>query len=118
MNDYEQSGPGSELKGTIKWFNPDKGFGFVTPENGGQDVFLHVSALKDAGLQDAPEGSTIHCEVGQGRKGVQVLRVINLDTSTAVPGEPRRNGGGGGGGNRRFGGGRGRGGHHGHHSDE
>lgn len=112
MNDYQQSGPGSEMSGTVKWFNPDKGFGFVTPSGGGQDVFLHVSALKEAGLQDAPEGSTIRCEVGQGRKGVQVLRVLTLDTSTAVPGESRRSGGGGGGGggNRRpFGGGGGRG---------
>ncbi len=48
-------------------------------------MFLHISALKEAGLQDAPEGSTIHCHVGQGRKGIQVLRVITLDTSTATP---------------------------------
>ena len=47
-------------------------------------MFLHISALKDAGLQDAPEGSTIHREVGQGRKGIQVVRVITLDTSTAT----------------------------------
>jgi CspA family cold shock protein len=79
------SGAGTELRGTIKWFNPEKGYGFVSPADGSQDVFLHISALKQAGLQDAPEGSTIHCEVGQGRKGVQVLRVIALDQSTATP---------------------------------
>jgi CspA family cold shock protein len=78
-------GAGTELRGTIKWFNPEKGYGFVSPADGSQDVFLHISALKQAGLQDAPEGSTIHCEVGQGRKGVQVLRVIQLDQSTATP---------------------------------
>jgi len=78
-------GAGTELRGTIKWFNPEKGYGFVSPADGSQDVFLHISALKQAGLQDAPEGSTIHCEVGQGRKGVQVLRVIALDQSTATP---------------------------------
>lgn len=107
MTDQYQSSGGTELRGKIKWFNPEKGFGFVTPADGSSDVFLHISALKDAGLQDAPEGSTITCEVGQGRKGIQVLRVINLDTSTAAPsrpssGGPRRPfGGGGGGGPRR-----------------
>ena len=118
MTDQFQPSGGSELRGKIKWFNPEKGFGFVTPSDGSADVFLHVSALKDAGLQDAPEGSTITCEVGQGRKGIQVLRVINLDTSTAAPAAPaapRRSfgGGGGGGGDR---GGYGRGPRH-HHDD-
>jgi CspA family cold shock protein len=110
MSDHDQSSGGSELKGKIKWFNPEKGFGFVTPADGSSDVFLHISALKDAGLQDAPEGSTITCEVGQGRKGIQVLRVINLDTSTAAPSRPPRRsfggpGGGGGGPRRDYGGG-------------
>ena len=90
MNERNQNGgsgeeSGTELRGTIKWFNPEKGYGFVSPADGSQDVFLHISALKQVGLQDAPEGSTIHCEVGQGRKGVQVLRVIALDASTAAP---------------------------------
>lgn len=94
MNERDYSGgpgngAGTELHGTIKWFNPEKGFGFVSPADGSQDVFLHISALKQAGLQDAPEGSSIHCEVGQGRKGIQVLRVIGLDTSTAAPRNPR-----------------------------
>lgn len=88
MHDQNQSSGGSELRGKIKWFNPEKGFGFVTPADGSSDIFLHISALKDAGLQDAPEGSTITCEVGQGRKGVQVVRVVTLDTSTAVPSQP------------------------------
>jgi len=86
-------GAGSELRGKVKWFNPEKGFGFVSPADGSPDVFLHVSALKQAGLQDAPEGSTIVCEVGPGRKGVQVLRVITLDTTTAVQRPPRRSSG-------------------------
>jgi CspA family cold shock protein len=95
MNERQQpggsaGGAGTELHGTIKWFNPEKGYGFVSPADGSQDVFLHISALKQAGLQDAPEGSSIHCEVGQGRKGVQVLRVINLDSSTAAPRQPQQ----------------------------
>lgn len=61
MNEREYSGgpgdgSGTELRGTIKWFNPEKGFGFVSPADGSQDVFLHISALKQAGLQDAPVG--------------------------------------------------------------
>ena len=107
MSDQNQGG--SELRGRIKWFNPEKGFGFVTPADGAPDVFLHISALKDAGLQDAPEGATIHCAVGQGRKGIQVTRVITLDTSTATPRRTaqRRPFGGGGGGGRGPGGPRG-----------
>jgi CspA family cold shock protein len=83
------AGAAMQLRGKIKWFNPEKGFGFVSPDDGSPDVFLHISALKQAGHQDAPEGSTIQCEVGQGRKGVQVLRVLQLDASTAAPRPPR-----------------------------
>ena len=91
MSEHDTGGgPTSETRGKVKWFNPEKGFGFVSPADGSPDVFLHVSALKQAGLQDAPEGSTIVCEVGPGRKGVQVLRVITLDTTTAVERPPRR----------------------------
>src|SRR3546814_17163118 len=94
MNERDYSGSpgagaGTELHGTIKWCNPEKGFGFVSPAAGSQDVFLHISALKQAGLQDAPEGSSIHCEVGQGRKGIKVLRVISLDASTTTTAPPR-----------------------------
>jgi CspA family cold shock protein len=82
------SGPVTQLWGKVKWFNQEKGYGFVSPADGSPDVFLHISALKHAGLQDAPEGSTIHCEVGQGRKGVQVMRVLTLDDSSAAPRRP------------------------------
>src|ERR1044071_4557643 len=102
MSDQNHDGSATELRGRIKWFNPEKGFGFVSPADGAPDVFLHISALKEAGLQDAPEGSTIHCQVGQGRKGIQVLKVITLDTSTATPrAQNRRPFGGGGSGPRR-----------------
>jgi CspA family cold shock protein len=52
--------------GTIKFFNDDKGFGFITPENGGQDVFVHVSALERGG--SLREGDKVSFEVGQDRK--------------------------------------------------
>lgn len=51
--------------GTVKFFNHDKGFGFITPENGGQDVFVHVSALHGGSLQ---EGDKVNFEIGQDRK--------------------------------------------------
>jgi CspA family cold shock protein len=57
-------------KGTVKWFNPDKGFGFITPEEGGKDLFVHYSAIQSgddyATLKD---GQEVEFEVGQGQKG-------------------------------------------------
>jgi CspA family cold shock protein len=55
--------------GTVKWFNPTKGFGFIQPDEGGKDVFLHVSALERAGLQAPPDGQKISYELEEGRDG-------------------------------------------------
>jgi CspA family cold shock protein len=49
--------------GTVKWFNPDKGFGFIQPEGGGQDVFVHVTAVQAAGLQSLKENQKVAYEV-------------------------------------------------------
>lgn len=49
--------------GTVKWFNPTKGFGFIQPENGGNDVFVHISAVQSAGLQSLNEGQRVTFEV-------------------------------------------------------
>ena len=49
--------------GTVKWFNPTKGFGFIQPDAGGQDVFVHISAVQRAGLNDLPEGSKVSYEL-------------------------------------------------------
>jgi cold shock protein len=56
-------------KGTVKWFNPTKGFGFVQPENGGKDVFVHISALERAGLDTLADGQKITYDVERGRDG-------------------------------------------------
>ena len=74
-----------ELTGTVKWFNTVKGFGFITPEQGGSDVFLHLSALRQAGYDAVSEGVTIVCEVARRPKGLQVVRVVDVDASTADP---------------------------------
>ncbi len=92
MSDQEAVGGegAAVVNGTVKWFNPDKGYGFIQPADGSRDVFLHISALKRANLQDAPDGSTVVCEVEHAPKGRQVVRIIELDTSTATPRRPRR----------------------------
>ncbi len=49
--------------GTVKWFNPTKGFGFIQPDAGGQDVFVHISAVQRSGLNDLPEGQKLSYEL-------------------------------------------------------
>ena len=53
--------------GTVKWFNPTKGFGFIEPEEGGKDVFVHISAVQRAGLETLNEGQKVSYEVAQDR---------------------------------------------------
>ncbi len=53
--------------GTVKWFNPDKGFGFIQPENGGKDVFVHISAVTEAGLNTLNEGQTVEYDIVESR---------------------------------------------------
>jgi len=55
--------------GTVKWFNATKGFGFIQPEDGGKDVFLHVSAVERAGLQSPADGQKVEYDVESGRDG-------------------------------------------------
>jgi len=54
--------------GTVKWFNPDKGFGFIQPDNGGADVFVHISAVERAGMTNLVEGQKINFEIEQDRR--------------------------------------------------
>jgi CspA family cold shock protein len=56
-------------KGTVKWFNPDKGFGFIEPRDGSKDVFVHISAVERAGLTGLAEGQEISYEVVPGQNG-------------------------------------------------
>lgn len=53
--------------GTVKWFNPTKGYGFIAPEDGGSDVFVHISAVQEAGLQGLNEGQKVEFEVEENR---------------------------------------------------
>ena len=55
--------------GTVKWFNPTKGYGFIQPQGGGKDVFVHISAVERAGLSSLNEGQTVEFELVTGRNG-------------------------------------------------
>src|ERR1700691_3577014 len=73
-----------EVSGVIKWFDVAKGYGFLVPDNGMADVLLHVTCLARDGYQTAYEGARVVCEVTAGPKGLQALRVISMDQSTAI----------------------------------
>jgi CspA family cold shock protein len=74
-----------EIRGTVKWFNVVKGYGFLTPDDGTPDVFLHLTVLRMAGYERLAPGATVTCEAVRGAKGMQVLRVVSVDTSMAEP---------------------------------
>ena len=65
----------SKSTGIVKWFNPDKGFGFITQENGGDDVFVHFRAILSNGFKGLTEGQCVSYEVGRGMKGLQAANV-------------------------------------------
>ncbi|WP_415505335.1 cold-shock protein, partial [Acetobacter sp.] len=57
------------MRGIVKWYNATKGFGFITPESGGKDIFVHASALERSGVQTLNEGQSTNVKVVQGQKG-------------------------------------------------
>ena len=65
-------------KGTVKWFSNQKGYGFITPEGGGKDVFVHHSAIQGEGYKTLDEGQQVEFEVTQGPKGEQAANVNKL----------------------------------------
>ncbi|MFT4012229.1 MAG: cold-shock protein [Paracoccus sp. (in: a-proteobacteria)] len=64
--------------GTVKWFNATKGFGFIAPEDGGKDVFVHISAVERAGLRGLEDGQAVTFELESGRDGRQSARNLQL----------------------------------------
>jgi len=84
----DPSGP--PVQGVVKWFNPDKGFGFVELSDGSGDAFLHGSVLAQSGINAVQPGETLEVQVGPGHTGSHVTEVLSVDTSTAVPAPPRR----------------------------
>ena len=62
--------------GTVKWFNASKGFGFIVPDDGGEDLFVHHSEIKTEGYASLDEGQKVEFEVGEGKKGPCATNVI------------------------------------------
>ena len=65
------------MKGTVKWFNNQKGYGFITDENG-KDVFVHYSGLQMEGFKSIEEGASVEFDVAEGEKGPQAVTVVKL----------------------------------------
>src|SRR5579863_2016814 len=88
---------GPERQAKVKWFNGEKGFGFVELTDGSGEAFLHISVVEGAGHTALESGTTLTVRVGQGAKGPQITEITNVDASTAEPSRGPRPGGGGGG---------------------
>ena len=64
--------------GTVKWFNVEKGYGFITPDGGGKDLFVHHSEVKSGGRATLNEGEKVEYEIGQGQKGPCATKVVPI----------------------------------------
>jgi CspA family cold shock protein len=73
----------STVSGQVKWFDANKGYGFITPGNGLGDVLLHQTCVRESGFSQAIEGASVVCEAVKGPRGLQASRVLSLDNSTA-----------------------------------
>jgi len=67
-----------KMTGLVKWFNADKGFGFITPDDGSKDVFVHFSAIQSNGFKTLAEGQRVEFEITNGAKGPSAANVIAL----------------------------------------
>ncbi len=75
-----------EISGVVKWVDAIKGYGFIIPDDGREDVLIHSSCLKQMGRDVLEEGATVVCEAVRRAKGFQAIRVIDVDDTTAIKG--------------------------------
>ena len=73
-----------EVSGSVKWFDPSKGYGFIVPDENLPDVLLHVTCLRHGGFHTAYEGARVVCEVVKSSKGLHCVRICGMDDSTAI----------------------------------
>jgi CspA family cold shock protein len=73
------AGPTEECLGSVKWYNVEKGFGFVAADRGGKDVFVHATTLDQSGLSELPEGQRVRMQISQGQKGPEARSIELLD---------------------------------------
>lgn len=73
------------ITGIVKWFDPTKGYGFIISNSGEGDILIHSSCLKAAGRSTAREGATVECQVVRRSKGLQALKLLDIDETTATP---------------------------------
>ena len=81
---------GPPVRAVVKWFKPERGFGFVELTDGSGDAFLHASVLERNGVAAVQPGETLEVRISPGQKGPQVTEVLSVDTSTATPPSARR----------------------------
>jgi cold shock protein len=84
----DTQGAEQRVSGRVKWFDAAKGYGFVVPDQGGSDVLVHYTVLREHGRRSLPEGTTLVCDIAQRDRGRQVMRLISLDLSTAIGPDP------------------------------
>src|SRR6478672_929504 len=91
MESDNSSGPAEmeAITGRVKWFDATRGFGFLVSEQVEGDVLLHFSVLREHGRRSVPEGAVIECVPVRLERGLQAKRVISIDTSAALPQQPR-----------------------------
>ena len=80
--------PAPLVRGTVKWFDAVRGYGFVVPDDGSADILVHFTVVREVGRRTLPEGATVRCETLQRDRGRQVRRIVDLDLTTAIGPDP------------------------------
>lgn len=87
-SNISDAGSGVRTSAIVKWFNPIKGYGFVQPNDGSGDAFVHVSVLEAAGHRDLPDGAAVECEITQGAKGPTVTAIFSVSPAEGAAPAP------------------------------